>query len=588
MISSGHARPAVLEPQELRTDSSGPPPEAGSRRPRLLELGVGLVVVAVPLVFLPMSATPFVDVKIAVLLVACLLIWAGSARSDRTVALLAGGWVGALGLSAVFGVDRWLGLTGQDNVPGGLILLGPCAFLLVSGAALPRSIVDRVPTWLFVSAVPVAVVAILSRFAPEVLAHAVHLDLGGSTLGYAVLVSGMMAVALAGAAGVRTRHRAAFVAAMIVLASALSLSSKRAGLVAVAVGLVVTLVRARPGRARTLLISGVVVATVAGWTLVSPLLSDAQPLSGVGRFQELTTDSAQARVAIAGALLRASRERPVLGWGVGNTWTAYLSSATPQDVRSAHRDMADAHDIVIDSAVTTGLVGFGLFASLLVLVVRRAWRNGRSVGWAAGAASALFVFHLLQPLSASLTPLLFLLAGIAAGSGRAAPGHAGVPRGAGRTAVGVLLSAGLAVSMLLLASSVLHQWGRTYNSTWSLRGAVALAPGRIWPVQTLAVYRAQDAAAGEAEAGREARDLVNAAVGRHPLNPDVRMIGVDVGLSMNDPPYARDWLQRQVDAFPSDLASLPPPALEFLRTGILPGRDVWVQRSQPDAEATDG
>ena len=100
MTSSGQAGPAVLVPREPSTERPSEDPATGpARNPRLLELGVGLIVVALPLAFLPMSATPFVDVKIAVLLLGCLFVWAGSAPADRTLALLAENrarWAGLL------------------------------------------------------------------------------------------------------------------------------------------------------------------------------------------------------------------------------------------------------------------------------------------------------------------------------------------------------------------------------------------------------------------------------------------------------------------------------------------------------------
>jgi hypothetical protein len=157
----------------------------------------------------------------------------------------------------------------------------------------------------------------------------------------------------------------------------------------------------------------------------------------------------------------------------------------------------------------------------------------------------------------------------------------------GRAAVGVLLSVGLVFSMLVLTSSVLDRWGRSYNSQWALRRAMTLAPGRLWPVQSLAVYRAQDAAAGDAEAEREALELVDDVVARHPFSPDARMIAVQAGLVMNDPEYARRWLQRQIDIFPSDLASLSPAGVEFLRTGRLPGFEELAQSPLADADTSE-
>jgi hypothetical protein len=154
--------------------------------------------------------------------------------------------------------------------------------------------------------------------------------------------------------------------------------------------------------------------------------------------------------------------------------------------------------------------------------------------------------------------------------------------------VGVLLSAGLVLSTLVLASSVLDRWGRSYNSTWALRVARSLAPGRTWPVQSLIVYRAQDAASGVAEAEREVLDMIDDLLGRHPLNPDARMIAAQAGLMMNDPEFARMWLQRQMEVFPSDFASLNLAGVEFLRTGQLPGYEELAESTLAGADTSKG
>jgi hypothetical protein len=65
------------------------------------------------------------------------------------------------------------------------------------------------------------------------------------------------------------------------------------------------------------------------------------------------------------------------------------------------------------------------------------------------------------------------------------------------------------------------------------------------------------------------------------------MIAVQVGLMMNDPEYARMWLQRQMEVFPSDLASLNDAGVEFLRTGRLPGYERLAQSALGDADTAE-
>jgi hypothetical protein len=42
-----------------------------------------------------------------------------------------------------------------------------------------------------------------------------------------------------------------------------------------------------------------------------------------------------------------------------------------------------------------------------------------------------------------------------------------------------------------------------------------------------------------------------------------------------------------MEVFPSDLASLPPAGVEFLRTGQLPGYDDWAHSALADADTAE-
>ena len=554
-----------------------PAPAGRSRRVQLLELGVWLVVVAGPLVFNPKSATPFAEPKVVVLLAACLCIWLSRPSADRRIAIASALWIGALAIAAWFGVDRWISIAGSDDLPNGLLVLAPCAFLLAIGTRLPPALIERIPRWLFATSVAVAVVAIAYRFAPGAIASVTSgLPMDGSTLGHPVFLAGMTAIGAIAAIEVvgSTRARWFALTGVVIVTTALSISTKRAGLVALAIGLVVAWLRARRGtdrRAvrRVAVVAGIVVATTVGWMVVAPLMPTSEPLSGVTRFNELATDSSRARVLITGVLLRASLDRPALGWGPGNTGSAYLSHASATDVRLAQRGIPDAHDLVLETLVTSGLAGLLTFLALLVLValaIRQAWRDPR-VAWAAAIAIALFVFHLLQPINPAMTPLLFLAAGVAARS-PGAPTESTTRSKVASIAPTVPIVAGLVFALLLAASSTLEQFGKTYNSQWALRSAVSIAPGRISPAKTLAFYLAEDASSVEGAAA-ESRALVDDTVARHPWSPSVRFIGVQAGLIMNDPAFSRVWLRSQLDTFPVDASWLPEEALRFADGGRL-------------------
>ena len=80
------------------------------RRPRCLELGLFLVVVAVPLAFTPFSDSPFADPKILLLVAGTLLVWLGGVPVDRRLAVAATAWVAVTAVACVAGVDPTAGL----------------------------------------------------------------------------------------------------------------------------------------------------------------------------------------------------------------------------------------------------------------------------------------------------------------------------------------------------------------------------------------------------------------------------------------------------------------------------------------------
>jgi O-antigen ligase len=436
--------------------------------------------------------------------------------------------------------------------------------------------------WRFV---PGAALDLAWRFVPGSIDA---LSFEGATLGHAVLLSGLLAAGVVAAIGAFHRAPRWSIAAVVLLTSALSISTKRTGLVALAAGLLVVWLRSPGARRAVGVVAAVAAVTVAGWYLAASVAPAERSVSGVGRFGELATDSSRARVVITQVLAEASMDRPWLGWGPGNTWSAYLTAADIDDVELAQRGILDAHNIVLGALVTTGILGLAAFLALAGAVVVRMRNAPSSRGVAAGVAAALLVHHLLQPVSAPLTPLLFLVAGIAAGPPVAArPLRPAVAR-MGRAALGLGLVALLTLSLAIFGSSVLHRWGRGYNSIWALRVAVALAPGRIEPVRTLIYYRAQDATVGDPSAAAEVRELVADTFGRHPLFPNVRYVGVDAGLLLNDPDYARMWLRRQLDVFPADRAMLSDRALGFAAGGPAPGYADFAGSQPAPPEGAEG
>jgi O-antigen ligase len=559
-------------------------------RPGLVEVGAALVVIGCPLVFLPASAVPFVDIKTVVLLTGCVLICFGRLQLDPLFAKLGCAWFAVLVAAGLLGVDRWISLLGTDNLANGILLYGPCAYLFVVGASLPLTISPRIPAWLFRASLVSAIVAISWRFAPwtsSLLDRSLPLD--GATLGSPVFLAGMTAAGAVAATAVVVRKRAWTWVGLATVSSAMAMSTKRAGLVAVGVGLAIAWLRSNHDRRQTVIASSVITGIIIFWTVVTPFVSPETPLSGVERFGELGTDSARARVVAYRVFVKASLERPLLGWGPGNTFSAYLTHATEHDLEIAQRGFEDPHNLFLDSLLTTGFIGLAVFVSLAVVVVVCSRRAGPERRWAAAVAATLFVFHLMQPTSISLTPLLFLIAGVAAARSRdsatAERTSLAAAHAIRQLVLTIALVAGLLLTLMTTASSILEAWGWSYNSLWSLRGAVALAPGRIIPIQRLVLYLAQDASSGDAAAKAEADRLTKQVVALHPLWPDARLIGVDMGLVSGDLEQARRWLRAQLTVFPADSSWISDEAIRFVEEGAPPPavHDL-VQRSGPDAE----
>lgn len=108
---------------------------------------------------------------------------------------------------------------------------------------------------------------------------------------------------------------------------------------------------------------------------------------------------------------RALVHHPVLGFGPGR-FEAATSSLFPLWFDRSHpgQVFTDAHDIVVELAVTTGLLGVGLFLVWVLAALR--WRRGALV-W---CALAVLVVELVEPIDVVLAPLALLAIGAAEGA----------------------------------------------------------------------------------------------------------------------------------------------------------------------------
>jgi hypothetical protein len=177
-----------------------------------------------------------------------------------------------------------------------------------------------------------------------------------------------------------------------------------AGAGAVLLGLV-ALDRSRRGLA--------VLGAAAAGVVIAELLFRAlgsSDTSGAGRSTTLAGDG---RRTLWGYGVDAITEQPLFGWGLGRFRAATQGDFSADFVRvSAPNEKTsswfDAHNIVLEYAIATGIVGCLVFVAFVVFAVRRA--RGPFLALFLGIAAT----WMLQPASVSTAPLAFLVLGAAA------------------------------------------------------------------------------------------------------------------------------------------------------------------------------
>lgn len=102
---------------------------------------------------------------------------------------------------------------------------------------------------------------------------------------------------------------------------------------------------------------------------------------------------------------------PLLGVGPGQLRTAMDSSATLSFFQRvlAGRVLTDSHDIFVEVAVTTGLLGLACFLVWLIATARMAARSAFL-----GFAAAMIAVELVEPINIAIVPLALLALGAAA------------------------------------------------------------------------------------------------------------------------------------------------------------------------------
>jgi hypothetical protein len=374
----------------------------------------------------------------------------------------------------------------------------------------------------------------------------------------------------------RVRHRPlAWGAFVVLLATALQVAGGRFAVALLAVVLVASWVTSGPRLAVLLaaclglgLLLGTGLAAQSGGASVSRRTTVAAASGVRPRLESWAT----ARAAIA--------ERPLLGHGPGRYRAPPPPHPTFAMARAdgADRLYADAHNLVVEYAVTTGVPGLALLLTWLALAVRRArWRSPL-----AGFGLLVLAMHLVEPQNVGLTPLAFLALGAAAPVAR-------LPRPvvpfAGRA---LLAGAGVALAGTLLTGTYHLEQAHLDFTLADARVARGLLPP--WPEvreQTARIYTFTAKTERDPDARARALQWRRAAVAADPDDPAGWLDLAEAELSADHAAGAREGFAQALERNPwsaramNGLGRIAMAEGQSARAGELFRRSLAVSPNQP-------
>jgi len=462
----------IAPPADAAGGAAGPP--RGSP-----PVGVAAIGAAGIAIVLPLAATSSIDIPswslrwallpaIAGAGLAALVGMATRPGTARAPARWALAWLAFGLLATILAPDPTTALWGEYGVGTGLIFLLALGGAWAIGARSGHRARPLIANALIVGCSANAVLAVAEQLV-DLRAFGVSAYQGrsaglfGNPVYLAELLAGGLWLTLwrlAHGPSSSARVRLALIAATVVITAGIELSGSRAALL-LAVGAALVAAGSVRGRWRV-----GIAATVAAGITVGALVGAVAPgsttstdrVTGVAE----ATDGYQPRIATWEAGISALGPRVLWGFGPAGVLAATGPRRTLTVARSEGPDtmFADAHDVVVESIVTTGVVGLTLLLIWLwgaVGLARRERRRRWGYGLL-GFAGMVVGVGLLEPLHVGVTPLALLALG-AAGSAEGAPDDrlAGGSRLRTGLATGSTL-AGLALSAWLLVALVqLHQ-----------------------------------------------------------------------------------------------------------------------------------
>lgn len=413
--------------------------------------GVAAAAVAflLPVAFSPAVYTPFWSPKVAVVLVAGaagLALLAAHAWAHHPAALAGVAFVVAVVLSTAVSTAPWMAALGLYNWGTGAVFWIAVVGMWSLGASTAPEDRGLIGAALLAGIGVSAAVGLVQALSGVGLGYLAVPGRATGLAGNAVQLGGLAAAATMYAAWQRRPHWGWPVVALAA-AMTVQLSGTRFALLLLPVAVVAAFIRRGKVAGAVFAIALVVGAAAGGWVAEIGQLESAAGRTADDGLTSVAGGGGGTRVRLEvwTSAAESILERPVLGHGPGRFRAATSRDRTLTVAQLEGGDVlyVDAHNVVVEHLVTTGVLGAAALLAWLLLAARSA--TGPLLAFAGGLA----LMALVQPSSVGTTPLLALALG-AAGSGGRVP----VPA-MRKVAVGVAAAIGLAGGAVLLASD--HQ-----------------------------------------------------------------------------------------------------------------------------------
>lgn len=498
--------PAGPGPAPAGAPDDSPPAARPATEPGLPAVAAAFLL---PVAFSPELYHSFWAPKAAVCLLLVgpgLVALARLARAGSVPARLAGLFVAAAALSTATSPSVVASLTGGANWGTGLVFVAAVAGAWALGVTAGEQRRRQLAAALVAAALINAAMAWLQArglVPPSLESAGRSSGLMGNPVHLGALAAGALWLAGERLGRGRWRRSAPWLGAVALLAGAAQLSGGRSAVGLVALATVA--VARRAGWKRALAI----VAAVAAGFLAAPAWAADGAVSGSARaVGPESTRQVDVRLGLWRISAEAALDRPLLGWGPGRFHEATSPRYTPVVSEGGVKAYHDAHNWVVEYAVTTGAVGLLLLAGWLVTAGRA------GAGALAGFAAVVGLFMLVEPQSVGLTPLALLALGA---SSRPGPGVGPARRG-WRLASAVGVVAGVAAAgVLLTGEALLHQAVLDTSPARHARAAALLPP---WADVSRIGARIESFAGLHSEPDRrDALALARQATRRDPADP---------------------------------------------------------------------